>query len=69
MILIKFVKNCDLKGHKPPGQYLVTNDGWTGEELMHILDFAEQYSLGCWDELPKTIINRTPTGKLLFLFF
>lgn len=50
-----------LKGQKSPGQYLVTSDGWTGDDLMQILDFAEQYSFGCWDELPKNIINRTPT--------
>lgn len=41
----------------------MTNDGWTGDELMSILDFAEQYSLGCWDEVPKSIMNRSPPGK------
>lgn len=41
----------------------MTLDGWTGDELMHILDFAEQYSFGCWDELPKNLRNRTPSGK------
>ncbi|XP_025408927.1 transcriptional adapter 2B-like [Sipha flava] len=56
-----------LKGQKSPGQYLVSNDGWTGDDLMHILDFVEQYSFGCWDELPKSIINRTPAEiKLQF---
>jgi hypothetical protein len=56
-----------LKGTKLPGEYLVTNDGWTGDELMHLLDFVEQYSFGCWDELPKNILNRTPSEiKLQF---
>ncbi|XP_050426042.1 transcriptional adapter 2B-like [Adelges cooleyi] len=55
-------KNCHsykLKSQKSAGQYFLTNDGWTGDELLQVLDFAEQYSLGCWDELPKSV-NRTP---------
>lgn len=50
------------KSQKSPGQHLVTNDGWTGDELMQALEFVEQYSFGCWEELPKTIKNRTPSG-------
>lgn len=53
-----------LKSQKPPGQYFVTNDGWTGDELMHVLNFVEQYSFGCWDELPKNIKNRSTSGEL-----
>jgi hypothetical protein len=63
MLILKY-----FKGQKSPGQYLVSNDGWTGDDLMHILDFVEQYSFGCWDELPKSIINRTPAGKLLYYY-
>lgn len=42
----------------------MTIDGWNGDEILNVLDFVEQFSFGCWDELPKFMSNRTPAGKL-----
>lgn len=53
---------------KSPGDYLVTNDRLNGDDLLNVLDFVEQYSFGCWDELPKTTLNRSPSGKLILLW-